>query len=57
MVIVSVPGKFVITDQMKETENKNASMIDTIFHTYGTVNTMNAELYIRKTGFYLQFLY
>lgn len=27
-VIVSVPGKFVITDQVKEIENKNTSTVD-----------------------------
>lgn len=53
MVIVSVPGKFVITDQLTEIENKNTSTIDILFHTFGTVNIMNTK--IGKTGLYFQF--
>lgn len=43
MVIVSVPGKFVITDQLKQIENKNTYTIDTLFHTFREVNIMNTE--------------
>lgn len=47
MVIVSVLGKFVFIDQLKEIENKNTSTTDRRFHTFGeAVSIMNIELYI-----------
>lgn len=47
MVIVSVPGKFVFIDLLKEIENKNTSTINRRFHTFGeAVSIMNIELYI-----------
>lgn len=56
MVIVSVPGKFVFIDQLKEIKNKNNSTIDILFHTFGeAINIIDIELYMEKTGFYFQF--